>query len=330
MSLIDLVDRWRNKEILIIGEAIVDKYIIGNAKGVSPDAPVLDLKIEEIKQYLGGLGLTLQFIKTLGGIPKVCTIIGNDYEGNYYLKKLEELNIDTSLIIKDDLINTPQITRIKAMNQHLLRLENDYHIEISEDCRKKFLNSLSCLSDNINAIVILNYGIGSLFSDRFIRAILIELKKNYNNIPIIARPDTSNYYIYENIDLIKINLFKALSAFSIDCYTETSINIIGKKILNSTKCNFLFLSYLESESYLFNKKSEKVKKYPPFLKTPARSFVAVGSVIMAILGLCFAANINIEDAAKLALHAATFESLLTPVEFFNTKKLKEYLSKKGL
>ncbi|MHA1284524.1 MAG: bifunctional heptose 7-phosphate kinase/heptose 1-phosphate adenyltransferase [Promethearchaeota archaeon] len=326
MSLINLIDKWKNKEIIVIGEAIVDKYIIGQARGISPDAPVPDLKIEKINQYLGGLGLTLQFIKTLGGIPKVCTIIGNDNEGNYYLKKLKELNIDTSLIIKDDLINTPQITRIKAMNQHLLRLENDYNAEISEESREKILNSLSDISDNIKAILILNYGVGSLFSDKFIRSILIRLKKNYKNVPIIARPDTTNYYVYENVDLIKINLFKALNAFSIDCCTETSINIVGKKILNSTKCNFLFLSYLESESYLFDKKSEKVKKYPPYLKTPARSFVAVGSVLMAILSLCFAANIDIKDAVELALRAATIEALSPPIEFFDSIKLKKYLS----
>ena len=84
---------------------------------------------------------------------------------------------------------------------------------------------------------------------------------------------------------------------------------------------------MESESYLFDKKSEKINKYVPYLKTPARSFVAVGSVIMAVLSLCFAANIDVKDAAELALKAATYEALLQPVEFFNTIKLKKYLSK---
>ncbi|MHA1336508.1 MAG: hypothetical protein ACTSPW_12280, partial [Promethearchaeota archaeon] len=229
MTLIDLIDQWKNREILIIGEAIVDKYIIGHPRGISPDAPVPDIRIEKIDQYLGGIGLTTQFIKSLGGIPKVCTIIGNDYEGNYYLTKLKELNIDTNFIIKVDSISTPQITRIKAMNQHLLRLENDYNAEIPEYSRKEILNSLSGISDNIETILILNYGVGSFFSDKFVRSILIELEKKFKNIPILARPDISNYYLFENIDLIKINLFKALSAFSIDCCTETSINIVGKK-----------------------------------------------------------------------------------------------------
>ncbi|MHA1658300.1 MAG: PfkB family carbohydrate kinase, partial [Promethearchaeota archaeon] len=121
MTLVDEIKKWKNKKILIIGEALIDKYIFGMTDRISPDAPVPNVKIEKSKAYLGGIGLVLKYIKSLGGIPEICTIVGNDYEGDYFLKEIKKLNINSSGILIEDNLSTPQITRIKAMNQHLLR-----------------------------------------------------------------------------------------------------------------------------------------------------------------------------------------------------------------
>jgi len=325
MTLIDKID-FENKKVLIIGEASVDKYIIGAADRISPDAPVPNIKVEENLNYIGGIGLAVQFIKSLGGIPQIRAIIGNDFEGDFFLKKINELNIDSSGILIDESINTPQITRIKAMNQHILRLETDYSFNISDKIMKDFFKLIETSSREVDSILILNYGIGGLFTDVFTQKLLLTLKKYYNNIPIIARPDLSNYYIYEGIDLMRVNLQKALLTFSIDCCNETSISIAGKKILNSSKCKNLLLSYLDSESYLFSKETEKVEKYSPMIQNPVRGYVAVGSVIMAILSLTYAINIPVKDGVKIALSGATLSACLPPVEFFNSKKLKDFIS----
>ena len=63
----------------------------------------------------------------------------------------------------------------------------------------------------------------------------------------------------------------------------------------------------------------------PVLKQPARSFVAVGSVIMAVLGLSFASGIPVAEGSKTALYAAALTASLPPVEFYNSDKLKNYM-----
>ncbi|MFX1408988.1 MAG: bifunctional heptose 7-phosphate kinase/heptose 1-phosphate adenyltransferase [Promethearchaeota archaeon] len=326
MSLNDAIKEWKSKKILIIGDALIDKYIFGNADTISPDAPVPNIKIDNSIAYIGASGLVLQFLKSLGGNPEICTIIGDDFEGNLFLKKIKELNIDTSGILIDKNLTTPQITRVKAMNQHVLRLETDYNVNISESMIDKFFRLLENRSQDIEAILILDYGIGGLFQDLFIQKLLKKLREIYNNIPIIVRPTVSNYYLYENVDLIKMNLQKALQTFSIDCCTETSISIAGKRILNSSKCDHVLLNFLELESYLFSKNYEKIEKILPILKQPARSYVAVGSVIMATLGLSFAAKIQVFDAVRLALFSAALSASLPPVEFYDSLKLRDYIS----
>jgi len=327
MSLVKEIKKWKGKEVLIIGEAIIDKYIIGYADRISPDAPVPNVKIEKSLHYLGGIGLTLQFIKSLGGNPRICTIVGNDYDGQFFLKKLKKLQIDSSRVLVDDTITTPQVTRIKAENQHLLRLESDYNIQISEELKKKYLESINATSKNVDSIVILDYGIGNLFDDLFIQNLINNLKNSFKDIPIIARPNSSNYYVYENIDLIKINLQKALRILSIDCCTETSITIVGKKILNNTRCKNVLLNYLESESYLFYKDIEKVEKIIPVLDIPVRSYVAIGSIVMAVLGLTYAARTPVLEGSKIALYGAALEATVPPIDFLSADLLINYISK---
>jgi len=328
MALINEIPKWEKKKVLIIGDALVDKYIHGFTDRISPDAPVPNVKIEENYIYIGAIGLVARFVKSLGGIPEVCTIIGNDFEGDFFIKKITELQMNSSGILVEETVNTPQITRIKAMNQHLLRLETDYNENISENIKKKFIDHIKNRASDIDSIIILDYGLGGLFDDLFIRRLMEILKEYFKNKPVIVRPSKSNYFLYENVDLIRMNLQKALDTFSIDCCNETSLTIAGKRILNSSKCKNVILNYLESDSFLFSRELETVEKIAPILQQPVRSYVAVGSVIMAVLGLSLASNISVIDAVRLALFAAALVAVLPPVEFYNSKKLTNFLQSK--
>ncbi len=325
MALIDEISKWNNKKVLVIGDALVDKYIIGYTDRISPDAPVPNVKIENSSVYIGAIGLVLQYIQSLGGIPEVCTIIGNDFEGDFFLKRIKELKVEPSGILVDKKIKTPQITRIKAMNQQLLRLETDYNGDFSQKIREKFNDLIATRSQDLGAILILDYGLEGIFEDSFIQKLLRFLKQKYKNVPIIARPTKFNYFLYENVDLIRMNLQKALDTFSIDCCNETSIIIAGKRILNSSKCKNVLLNYLETESFLFSSEIEKVEKYTSILQQPVRSYVAVGSVIMAVLGLSFASGISVSDSVRIALYAAALTATLPPIEFYKTEKLHNFM-----
>ena len=123
-----------------------------------------------------------------------------------------------------------------------------------------------------------------------------------------------------------MNLQKALDTFSIDCCNETSLSIVGKKILNSTKCKHVLLNYLETESYLLSLNDDDIVKFLPILKNPVRSYVAVGSILMATLGLSFASKASVNEAVNIALYAAALTASLPPVEFYKVDKLIKYIS----
>jgi rfaE bifunctional protein kinase chain/domain len=323
MELVELINKWKGKKVLLIGESLVDKYITGFANKISPDAPVPNVRVDEYNSFLGGVGLVLKFIQSLGGKPKICTIIGNDSEGKFFLKRVKELKVDSTSIIVDKNISTPQITRIKSMNQHLLRLETDYSQEFSEKSKEKLMDQIKQTNENFDSTVILDYGLGNMFDDLFITTMLNYIKDS-NNVQIAVRPNSENYYLYENVDLIKMTLHKAMREFSIECCTETSVSIVGRRILNSTNCKNVLLNDIESNSYLFSR-SEKLKEIKSILNSPVRSYVAVGSVIMAVLGLSLGAKISVQDAAKIALYAGTYSAIIPPVKYFDQNDFRNFL-----
>ena len=181
MAFIDEISKWKNKKVLVIGDALIDKYIIGFTDRISPDAPVPNVKIEDSSAYIGAIGLVIQYIQSLGGNPEVCTIIGNDFEGEFFLKRIKELKVEFSGILVDEKIKTPQITRIKAMNQHLLRLETHYNGEFPQKIRDKFIDLIANASKDLGAILILDYGLEGIFEDVFIQKLILFLKEKYIN-----------------------------------------------------------------------------------------------------------------------------------------------------
>ena len=72
MTPIDEIKKWKDKKVLIIGEALIDKYIFGHADKISPDAPVPNIKTEKSSSYLGGIGRVLKFIQSFGGASAAC------------------------------------------------------------------------------------------------------------------------------------------------------------------------------------------------------------------------------------------------------------------
>ncbi len=76
--LLEITQSWKGKRIAVIGDIMIDEYIIGKIERISPEAPVPILEIEEEKYVLGGAGNVANNIKSLGGEPILFGVVGDD------------------------------------------------------------------------------------------------------------------------------------------------------------------------------------------------------------------------------------------------------------
>ena len=98
----NIFDNFKNHKILIIGDIMMDTYLIGKVERISPEAPVPVVDIEEKIDKLGGAANVALNIKELGSTPIICTVIGTDQRGFELDNLLTKNGLTTKYIYKSN------------------------------------------------------------------------------------------------------------------------------------------------------------------------------------------------------------------------------------
>ncbi len=311
----------RNKRILIVGDAVVDKYISGTATRISPDAPIPVLDVEQKNLYVGAIGLVANYILTFGGTVDMCTVVGQDFEGDFLVKEFHRLNLGLKGIFKADSF-TPQVTRIKAKGQHLLRLEKRYEFKPAtrEDINVQIESFVAQTVKNADLIVLLDYNSGIFSQNSALTSNILSTTKRAG-IKVLARPDKNNYNLFTGVDIAKFNLNLAATIVGINSINETSVRIIATRLMNELQVKGLFLSYTDANSYCLD--GDQFEVIPRFLPHHGISYVGVGSATVATLALLIAAGAPLSVAAQVASMAGALSAMKPPVTYFSLQELQE-------
>ena len=96
----DIISRFRETRILVIGDLIVDEFIWGTVSRISPEAPVPVVHVRDESIHLGGAANVVNNIIALGGRALVCGVVGRDRMGDLLIDKVESLGVDPAGIIR--------------------------------------------------------------------------------------------------------------------------------------------------------------------------------------------------------------------------------------
>ena len=198
-----LFSSFSKKRVLIIGDVMIDSYIIGKVDRVSPEAPVPVVDVTGFDQRLGGAGNVALNIKAMGATPILCSVVGQDKEG----KELREIMIKAGLtcngLIHSDKRKTTNKTRVLGNNHQLLRIDheitNDLDVVDTFLLEQRFADEL----ENCDVVIFEDYNKGVLHSKNI--ELLIQ-KCIAKGIPTIVDPKKSNFLAYKNVTLFKPNL----------------------------------------------------------------------------------------------------------------------------
>ncbi len=196
---------FKNYNILVIGDIMLDKYIFGNIDKISPEAPVPIFKKLNNKEKPGGAANVALNIKSLGSNPVLLSITGDDRDGNVLLRLLSENGIETYNILRDRKKMTTVKTRLMANGQHVLRIDEENTTTVNSKVERAIIEIFYEILEekHIDAIIFQDYDKG-LLSETLIWTIIE--KATENNIFISVDPKFNNFFNYRNVDLFKPNL----------------------------------------------------------------------------------------------------------------------------
>jgi len=198
-------EAFKQVNVLIVGDVMIDRYLRGNVTRISPEAPVPVVNLEGEDLRLGGAANVALNVKAMGANPILCSVVGNDEDGTIFRDLLPEYGMSNEGILHSTERRTSVKTRVMAGAQHLLRLDQEDTHDLSASEANQLLSAIRQVLDEqkIQVILFQDYNKGIL-SPPVIREVILEALKR--DIPTAVDPKFQNFWAYKHITLFKPNL----------------------------------------------------------------------------------------------------------------------------
>lgn len=295
-KLFELIEKFNEAKILVVGDIILDEYLWGMANRLSPEAPVPVLEVKRKTHLLGGAANVANNIAAMGGKAILAGVIGDDIYSSVVLDLLKKSKINTDYVLKDKTRPTTVKTRLIAQNnRHLARVDNESLDLISNDVSKKLYESVEKIIDDVDLIILSDYVI-SVLSAKLIKDI-VKLA-NCHDKTVIMDPKGQDFSKYDGVDVLVPNMEEALIA------TKSSKDKPIKKIATTLRkiADKVIITQSANGVYYFDGADELNLDAIP---TEVVDATGAGGSFVAMLGLgLVGSNFNYEESIHLANYAA--------------------------
>jgi rfaE bifunctional protein kinase chain/domain len=321
MDLNSLFKEFNSKKILIVGDAMIDAYMWGEINRMSPEAPVPVVEIKKHENRLGGAANVALNLQSLGAIPILCSVIGNDRQGALFKKLMQNASLSIEGILTTKERKTTLKTRVIAKKKHQVRIDEEDTYPIKEE--KQFLNLIKEIVHDIDVIILQDYNKGVLTPK-----IITEIIKlaNIKSIPTIVDPKKKNFKSYKLCTIFKPNLSEIKAGMNIDfdANNNDEIEKASEKLRTILKAEAILLT-LSSKGICINTKDKFT--HTPAFKRKIIDVSGAGDTVLSVASLCLACNIESSTLSALSSLAGGIVCEKVGVVPINKEKLLDEAKK---
>ncbi|MBS4760270.1 MAG: hypothetical protein KHX03_06195 [Clostridium sp.] len=295
-KLFELIDKFSESKILVVGDIILDEYLWGMANRLSPEAPVPVLEVKRKTYLLGGAANVANNIAAMGATAILAGVIGDDLYSSVVTDLLKKNKINTDNVLKDKTRPTTVKTRLIAQNnKHLARVDNESLEPVSNEVSKKIYDSVEKIIDEVDLIILSDYVI-SVLSAKLIKDI-VKLANRHDKT-VLMDPKGQDFSKYDGVDILVPNMEEALIA------TKSSKDKPIKKIATALRkiADKVIITQSANGVYYYDGADEiNLEAF----STEVVDATGAGGSFVAMLGLGLAgSNFNFNEALPLANYAA--------------------------
>lgn len=291
-----ILDCFGKVKVAVVGDMMLDDYIIGTVDRISPEAPVPVVSVKKERFVLGGAANVVNNLATLGAKTLCFGVIGDDSDGDRLLNAFREKNIDVTGVIRVEDRPTIVKRRIIAGTQQLLRLDWEDASNIRKEIEDLLLNKIKEHIDEIDAFILSDYDKGVL-TPRVAKEI-IEMAKG-KNIIVTVDPKPKNAQNYIGATSMTPNRKEAMECLGKG--KDIDVLEIGKELKEKLSLTNLLLTRSEEGMSLFG--NEKIENIPTYAKE-VYDVTGAGDTVISVYTLAGASGMEWYEAAKLANTAA--------------------------
>ena len=296
--MIELIEKFKDVKVLVLGDVMLDRYFWGNVSRISPEAPVPIVNVNKTSSVLGGAANVAANIKSLGATPYLVGVCGEDKDAENLENLLDQNQISCKLF-RFETRQTTVKTRIIAHHQHVARIDQETNRYISESESEMIYEQISDLIDSTSIVVISDYAKGFLTDDLLMR--LITSCKLKNKI-VLVDPKGKNFKKYKGATILTPNRKESAEASGFDENEPDLIKNAGEKILSEADLEALLITQGEKGMTLLQKNGESF--YLEALTREVFDVTGAGDTVIATFAVAVGAGASFVEAAKIANIAA--------------------------
>jgi len=301
-SLKTIVRKFSNASMIVIGDVMIDEYMWGDVKRISPEAPVPVVEIESVTRRLGGAANVVQNLQKLGVTPKLISICGQDDNAKNLKKILSEINCSADGLLESSTRPTIIKTRIMARTQQIVRADRELIQDLSADESNKLWTLFEHFFPNADGVIISDYGKG-VISQPLIGKIIEKCVSSKKFVAI--DPKERHFDLYKGVTIITPNLKEAHAMLGIPyrhCSDE-DMQKIGWKILDNLSLHYLLITLSERGMALFDRQN-RTMTHLPTVAQKVFDVTGAGDTVISTFSAAFTCGATPVEAAYLSNHAA--------------------------
>ena len=295
-----LLKKMATTKVVVVGDAMLDVYLVGEVDRVSPEAPVPVVTVHASRHGLGGAANVAANVAALGAECRLVAVVGEDQRGQSVRAELDDLKLNSSFLITDTTRPTTSKTRVVARGQQMLRIDEEIEDPISAKVMEKLGRSLERALEDADALLIEDYNKGTLVPQVIERGMTIAKKRS---VPVVVDPKFKNFFAYRGATVFKPNrreLELAMGAALDLAHPDALPDSLERLSVDN------LLLTLGAEGMLLATKDGQITRIP----TMAREVYDVsgaGDTVTAWVGTALAGGASVREAAHIANFAAGIE-----------------------
>jgi rfaE bifunctional protein kinase chain/domain len=292
----NLRQRFSGKSVLIVGDVMVDEYYIGNVDRISPEAPVPVVNVTKRDRRPGGAANVALNVMSLGGRASICSVRGNDSNGEWLDNHLKSIGVDTSGMVVD--VNRPTTikTRIIGNNHQMLRVDQEDCSYVADEVEVKIKKHLGQNIQHVDAVILQDYNKG-LLSKSVIRYAIKTARKH--DIPTLVDPKREHFLDYKDVTWFKPNRKEIIEGLKLDTSLSTRETIESALSSLRDKLNAKYTLLTLSEQGVALNDREGTHYIPAHPRRIA-DVSGAGDSVISVAALCVASDFEPKEVAAIS------------------------------
>ncbi len=297
-KLIKAVGRFPKARVLVLGDVMLDQFVWGSVRRISPEAPVPVVEVQSETYMLGGAANVLHNLIALGGRAGLCGLVGDDQAGRQVVELLDDLEVKSEgMLVCPDRPTTVK-TRVVAHGQQVVRVDRESRGSVDRRDLARLRAHLEGQVRNVDAVIVSDYAKG-VISGRLLEP-LMDLARAGKMI-VAVDPKVANIHLYAGATVITPNHLEAAEAARVAAEGTDYVQRAGRLLLKKLDVKSVLVTQGERGMTLFSQQGET---HIPTTAKQVYDVTGAGDTVISTLTLGLVAGLDPVEAAVLANFAA--------------------------